>query len=230
MKAQQLQDNTPTEDEIKLAAAQLRKPEGEWGVKTGLRMNEGNEHMNKNALRLLNPVAGDNILEIGMGNGYFVQDIMGANADIRYVGCDYSDIMVEEANRINEAFVQSGRATFVHGDVEKMPFDNHAFNKIFTVNTLYFWENPTLVLTELKRVLTPNGQLMICFRPKYIMAQYPVTQYGFTLYDKTELVALLQDNQLQVTLVDELVEPPQDMWGTEMKRESVVVVCSTPGG
>jgi hypothetical protein len=65
---------------------------------------------------------------------------------------------------------------------------------------------------------------------KHIVAQYSVTNHGFTLYDKTELVALLQEHQLQVTLVDELVEPPQDMWGTEMKRESVVVVCSTPGG
>lgn len=230
MKTQPLQDNTPTEEEIKLAAAQLRKPEGEWGVKTGLRMNEGNEHMNKNALRLLNPVAGDNILEIGMGNGHFVSKILEIDPTIRYVGCDYSDIMVEEANRINEALVQSGRATFVHGDVEQMPFDNHAFNKIFTVNTLYFWENPARVLAELKRVLTPDGQLMICFRPKHIMAQYPVTQYGFTLYDIAELVALLQHNQLKVDMVDELVEPPQDMWGTEMKRESVVVVCSTTGG
>ncbi|MFZ4633892.1 MAG: class I SAM-dependent methyltransferase [Saprospiraceae bacterium] len=230
MKDKHLQDNTPTEEEIKLVAAQLRKPEGEWGVKTGLRMNEGNERMNRNALRVLNPVAGDYILEIGMGNGHFVSEIMEIDPAIRYVGCDYSDIMVEEANRINAAFVLSGRAAFVHGDVEKMPFADHTFNKIFTVNTLYFWENPANVLTELKRVLTPNGQLMIGFRPKHIMAQYPMTNYGFTLYDIAELAALLQHNQLKVDLVDELMEPPQDMWGTEMKRESVVVVCSTPGG
>ncbi|MEO6037032.1 MAG: class I SAM-dependent methyltransferase, partial [Saprospiraceae bacterium] len=131
---------------------------------------------------------------------------------------------VAEAHRLNAEFVQAGRAQFVLADVGKMPFADGSFHKIFTVNTLYFWENPAAVLTELKRVLRQDGQLLLSFRPKIIMAQYPMTKYGFTMYSKEEAVKLFTDNGLEVTAAFEIIEPTTERWGGKLERESVIVM------
>ena len=62
-----------TEEEIKEVAAQLRKPVGENGTEIGKLMNVGNAPMNRHTLAVLNPEPNDSILEVGMGNGFFVR-------------------------------------------------------------------------------------------------------------------------------------------------------------
>ena len=39
-------------------------------------MNLGNKQINLNSYQLLNPKAGERLLEIGMGNGYFIPDLL----------------------------------------------------------------------------------------------------------------------------------------------------------
>src|SRR5690606_36268358 len=105
-----LKKDTMDEEQIKAIAAQLRKPEGEFGKQLGVRMNDSNQYINRNTITTVDPAPGDNILEIGMGNGFFVNEILSADQSIRYTGCDFSEIMVEEASRLNEASVKTGRA------------------------------------------------------------------------------------------------------------------------
>lgn len=64
-----------TEEQLKNIALQLRKPEGDWGIEMGEKMNVGNKFINLHTIDVLNPKANDVILEIGMGNGFFVKDI-----------------------------------------------------------------------------------------------------------------------------------------------------------
>ena len=60
-------------------AAQLKKPEGELGRQVGQMMNKGNEVINKWTNDVLELQPNDNVLEIGMGNGYFVKDVLQAD-------------------------------------------------------------------------------------------------------------------------------------------------------
>jgi ubiquinone/menaquinone biosynthesis C-methylase UbiE len=217
-----------TEEEIMHFAQQLRKPEGGMGIEVGQRMNEGNGPMNLHTLAVLNPQPFDKILEIGMGNGLFVRNILKLDDSIHYTGCDYSETMVKEAVGINKDFIQSGQAEFIQVDITKSPFPDHSFNKIFTINTVYFWEDNAATLKELKRILTPGGELIIAIRPKHNMLQFPVTKYGFTLYAKDEISSLLQVNEFMVKEMTEIVEPPQEVWGQLQSRETLIVK-STPG-
>lgn len=119
----------------------------------GQKMNEANLNMNNCTIKHIDPQANDRILEIGMGNGYFVKDILNVHPSITYSGIDFSPTMLEEANKINQSFVDERRAKFQMANAELMPFEENSFNKIFTINTIYFWENPDKVLIECKRVL-----------------------------------------------------------------------------
>src|SRR6185295_6941180 len=90
-------------------AAQLRQPHGEAGIQTGEWMNRGNVHINMDTLKILDAAAGDDILEVGMGNGFFVHEIVEKHSSIQYTGADFSDIMIKEAERINEAWINKGQ-------------------------------------------------------------------------------------------------------------------------
>lgn len=204
-------------------AAQLRKPEGEMGVQTGERMNKGNKAMNLEAIAQLAVEPNDTILEIGMGNGFFVAQILDVDTSVSYAGVDYSSTMVEEAGKLNGVYVANGQAQFAVALAEDLPFNTNTFTKAFTVNTLYFWEEPKTVLTELHRVLKPGGKLLIAIRPKVEMEKYPFTQYGFTLYSAEDVSELLAANGFVVDRVVEVKEDAVEVNGHTFVPEAVVI-------
>ena len=204
-------------------AAQLRQPGGETGVQTGEWMNRGNVHMNLDTLDILNASANDTILEIGMGNGFFVKEILQKDALVHYTGCDFSEVMVAEAKKLNATWINNGQAKFIFADVISMPFEDASFNKIFTINTIYFWEDTVAILAELKRVLQKNGMLIISLRPKHLMVNYPFTKYGFTLFTKADVVQLLTTNGFTIVQAIEKQEPGFNLNGEIIKMESLII-------
>ena len=211
------------ENSLQQLAAQLRQPHGEAGIQTGEWMNRGNMHINMDTLKVLDAAAGDNILEIGMGNGFFVSKILGKDKSIQYTGADFSDTMIKEAQRINEAWINNGRARFVLSDVASLPFTDNSFNKVFTINTIYFWEDAFKILAEIKRVLQPKGKLTITLRPKRQMKNYPFTKYGFTMFSKEEVEGLLIKNGFAVIRANEIQEPDYELNGEMVKMESLII-------
>ena len=204
-------------------AAQLRQPTGEGGLMTAEMMNKGNAQMNKDALKAVGAEADDRILEIGMGNGYFVKEILNVDPSVRYTGCDFSELMVSEAAKMNAEWVGKEQAAFVFGDVAALPFEGGSFNKIFTVNTIYFWEDVPGAFAELKRVLSPDGKLFLSFMPKYQMEKYPFTQYGFKMYDKEDVEQLLVANGFPVVSAKVNREPDFILDGRALTMENIVV-------
>lgn len=210
------------ENILRFMAQQLRKPEGEVGKQVGVQMNIGNKLMNEWTIEELKAAPGDNILEIGMGNGTFIESILSVDNSIKYTGCDYSGLMIEEASRINDKFVKNGQAKFFHTDADDLPFGDNIFNKIFAINTIYFWEKPSRELAEIKRVLKPGGRFYVTIRPKSVMQVLPFVQYGFIMYSEEELVKLLEANQFRISSVIVKDEPEQESNGQIFKLKTAI--------
>lgn len=151
------------DETLKQIARQLRQPQGEGGVEVGQRMNVGNDLINRRAIAQLAVQPGDRVLELGPGNGFFARDIVGVDASVRYVGCDISSLMVEQASQLNASLIERGQVQFVERTGAELPFPDVSFSKCLTVNTLYFWEDPAAELAEIRRVLMPGGQLIAVF-------------------------------------------------------------------
>lgn len=203
---------------------QLRKPEGEIGREVGRRMNVSNRNINLFAIDALDAQPQDRILEIGMGNGYFVKDIL-CDPSIGYTGCDYSEVMIEEATSINKELVEAGRARFEFGRATELPFPDASFTKVLTVNTIYFWDEPAQVLAEIRRVLVPGGVLCVALRPKLQVAALPFAREGFTGYTAEAAQNLLQAHgfmQVQLLTQD---EPPQEIEGTAYPVHALVLLA-----
>lgn len=194
-------------EDLKERAAQLRKPHGDNGLFIAEKMNEGNEMMCKLTYEKLELGKGHNTLEVGMGNGHFVPYLMSMKSETRYTGFDYSELMVEAAKQKNVQLLASGRVVFQHGSIDSLPFDKNQFDRICTSNTLYFWPNPKANMQALVNVLKPGGMILIAIRPKEIFDKLPVTQYGFTKYENSEVIDLMRVAGL-INISEETVNEP----------------------
>ena len=67
-----------------------------------------------------------------------------------------------------------------------------SFDKIFTVRTIYFWQDVRHILGELYRVLKPNGILNITFSQQESMLQMPSTRFGYGLFDTQKILDFVE--------------------------------------
>ncbi|AQG77884.1 class I SAM-dependent methyltransferase [Spirosoma montaniterrae] len=215
------------EEQLRDVASQLRQPHGDAGVEVGQRMNVGNELIYRRAIRQLAVQPNDRILELGPGNGLFARDLVGVAPSVRYTGCDFSEVMIAQANQLNADLVQSGQVRFVFRSGATLPFDDGSFTKFLTINTLYFWEDPAAELAEIQRVLVPGGHVVLGIRPRSLMEQMPFTAFGFTLYDPEQATELLIANDFTVTSVVVEPEPAQTFFGKSLAMETVLVCAQT---
>jgi ubiquinone/menaquinone biosynthesis C-methylase UbiE len=176
-------------------ASQSRRPKGVIGKLMGKLMNKFNAQMNETTIQLLGIDEDEYVLEIGFGNGKYIAEIIEKVQGTHVFGLDFSDAMVKTATKLNKNSIEQGRVQIAQGEVEKIPFSDGMFDKIFTVNTIYFWSDPILGLQEIKRVLKPGGRLVITFRSKDIMSQRTSDEYDFSLYtpEVEEVETLLKE-------------------------------------
>jgi ubiquinone/menaquinone biosynthesis C-methylase UbiE len=210
-------------DNPKTLAKQLKQPNGKLAVQVGKKMSKDNLSINLNAIEALKVAPNDNILEIGMGNGFFVKDILNHDSSVKYTGCDHSKIMVEEAIRQNNQFVRSGQANFIKASVEKLPFDSNIFDKVFSVHSIYFWNTQELALSEIHRVLKPNGSITLAVRPKSIMEHYAYVKFGFKIFSKDDLTKLLSDSNFREIGSFEKEEYKKEINGEEVKVNTLII-------
>ena len=185
-------------DDLKELAKQLGNPEGEIGIEVANMMNATNIGMTKHAIESLNLDANDVVLELGHGNCGHLPFLMNQADNLKYFGLEISELMQQEAIKSNQSYLKNNSADFRLYNGTEIPFDNESFDKIFTVNTLYFWQNSDFLLNEIYRVLKPNGVSALTFADKSFMEKLPFTPFGFKLYSLRDAEELLQKNHFKI--------------------------------
>ncbi|MEH3115332.1 class I SAM-dependent methyltransferase [Pedobacter terrae] len=215
-----------SEADLKNIAKQLSCPEGEHGVKTGEMMQASNIGMTSSAINALDLQKNETVLEIGAGNGGHIAQLLSQAENLHYFGADISATIIAEAEKINRDLIPAGKVHFKLSDGITLPFDENRFDKIFTVNTIYFWQNPGKYLAEIKRTLKLNGTLVICFADKTFMQTLPFTPYGFKLYEVEEVKELLKNIGFTVVNILSKTEQIKSKTGEQVERKYHVVVAS----
>lgn len=215
------------EIDLRAVAGQLANPSGEFGIEIARRMNESNGAMTEQAIAYTAIVAGDRVLEIGPGNGKFATLVLGCAPDVYYTGVDISDTMIAQATSLNQEGVDLGNVQFELINGVDLPFEDYTFDKVFTVNTLYFWEDPLKNLAEIYRVLKPGGVFCLAFSSKAFMQTLPFTAYGFTLYEPVEVQQLLKEANFQVENDYIRQHPTISAAKQEVMREEVFLLART---
>lgn len=204
-------------------AGQLHCPSGDDGIKTGDQMAQNNSNMIRQTIQSLKIADNDFILEIGPGNGSHLSEILSLNSTVRYNGVDISPTMVSEAVKFNQVFIQLGRADFGLSDGNSLNFEDNVFSKVFSINTLYFWQHPVAYAREILRVLIPGGHLYLTFASRDFMEKLPFTAYNFKLYHVSEVSDILKSAGFDLGNLSTFTENIRSNAGMDVEREFYIL-------
>ena len=212
------------QEELHEIASQLKHPTGEKGIEMANMMHETNINMTRHSFQNLNISAGNVILELGHGNAGHVEFIFEQAKNLKYYGLEMSELMFQEARQINRNFVSQKQAFFSLYDGNVIPFEDAFFDKIFTVNTIYFWQEPEKLLSEIYRILKPNGVFCITFAEESFMKTLPFTQYEFKLYSTEKVERLVQKTLFKMVYKETLTERVKTRTGELVNRDFTTIV------
>ena len=212
------------QEELQAIASQLKHPAGEKGIEMGNMMNETNINMTRHSVQNLHIEPGNTILELGHGNARHVEFIFEQAENIKYYGLEMSELMFQEARQINRNYVSQKQAFFSVYDGNTIPFEDNAFNKVFTVNTIYFWQEPEKLLLEIYRVLQLKGILCITFAEESFMKQLPFTQFEFELYSTEKAENLIEKSPFKIINKETLTEKVKSKTGELVDRAFTTLV------
>ena len=194
-------------------ARQLAQPSGLIGRRFTARwLNKANARMNQLALEQLHVAPGDRILEVGFGGGDLLERILRTNQAESVAGIDLSHDMLRVVSEKLRSHIRDRRLELKCGDIEELPFGEGEFTKLCSVNTIYFWRDPVNALAECRRVLKPQGRLILCFNSKEDMQAWPIHQHGFQLYELAEVESLLRGAGFSSIEVTSAHDPRQGLF------------------
>jgi demethylmenaquinone methyltransferase/2-methoxy-6-polyprenyl-1,4-benzoquinol methylase len=137
----------------------------------------------KKVLQLVTKTNPKTILDIATGTGDLALLMTQTNAE-KIIGLDISAGMLEVGKKKIEARGLSNTIEMLLGDSENMPFEDNSFDAITVAFGVRNFENLEIGLTEILRVLKPNGIFVIL--ETSVPEKTPYKQ-GYNFYTKNIL-------------------------------------------
>ena len=126
-----------------------------------------NRKRNRWVISLLDIKRSDRVLEIGFGPGLAIELISKIALDGFVAGIDHSEVMVRQASKRNAEAIREGRVDLRLGSVSNLPQFDEPFDKIISVNSIQFWDDPVESLKGLWNMLKPGGLIAIALQPRH---------------------------------------------------------------
>jgi SAM-dependent methyltransferase len=158
---------------------QLAQPHGWFAPITAWLLNRGNGDQIQRAIAALELASHHKVLDIGFGGGQGFPTLLRVCSEGKVAGIDPAETMVRRARRIWSREIEAMRLQIEHGSVSSLPWDEGRFDRVMTVNTIYFWEDLEAGLHEVRRALAPGGAFLISVLPPQTLERWGYTGQGF---------------------------------------------------
>lgn len=206
-------------------AKHLANPEGIVGIAVTAGLNKTNASLYAATVAKLAVQEQERVLEIGFGNGHEIERLLSCASSLVYAGIDVSETMVAEATLRNAVPIAKGQVTLHHGSSSALPFPPGSFDKALALNTVYFWENPVVDFSEIRRVLRGGGRLVMGAIAPWSTRNREHFRYGFRLYDAEQLTALCTQAGFGAVAIDILNDQTVSVRGDKITRDYLIVVA-----
>ncbi|MGG1247287.1 class I SAM-dependent methyltransferase [Bacillus spizizenii] len=147
---------------INMLSKKFSKPKGVFGMIAGYIMAAENKTLNQWTIDLLGITRGDNILEVGFGPGYCMEQMLKREKDIHLHGIDVSETMLKLAARR----VKSKEVRLIQGSVETFPLIASFYDKVISVNNYTIWNDKEKGMKQIYQALKPGGKAAITMQPR----------------------------------------------------------------
>ncbi|HKV56184.1 MAG TPA: class I SAM-dependent methyltransferase [Candidatus Binataceae bacterium] len=144
--------------------SQFQNPRGLGGRFAGWTMTWWNAGINAFVSEIVDAGPRDHILEIGFGPGTLLRRLSRNTEQGFIAGVDPSAAMQAQARRRNRHAIERGRMELKSSDIQRIPYPDARFDKVCTVNTIYFWSDPQAAAREVFRVTRGGGRFVLAFR------------------------------------------------------------------
>lgn len=108
-------------------------------------------------LKKLSEIPYHTALDLGCGTGEMMRLILQKNKDKSLYGIDLSEKMLEVAKE-----KLGNHVNLILSDSEQLPFSDSFFDVVYCNDSFHHYPAPDKVLSEVYRVLKPNGIFVMC--------------------------------------------------------------------
>lgn len=133
-------------------------------------LEEGHKDVVEQVIGQLNIAPGEKVLDLGCGNGWATRHIAKINAGVQAIGVDVSPQMIAKADELHSFTI---RARYDLGKFEALDFKDGEFDRVFSMEALYYATDLDASIGELARVLKPGGKADIVIN---LFAESPGTE------------------------------------------------------
>lgn len=130
---------------------------------------QADPYLTERLLHHLQPHNNKLYLDIGCGTGNYTLAL--ARNGFNFVGVEPSEKMLNEAKR------QSRSITWLKGTAEQIPAEDKAFDGIIATLTIHHWTDLKKAFTEVDRVLSDNGRIVLFTSTPEQMKGYWLNHY-----------------------------------------------------
>lgn len=171
------------------------------------------------AVKLLNPMPHEKILDAGTGSGWILPRIAERLDTGTVIGTDISVKMLSIARKRAAASGLAGRIKLKRDDIEDMSFPDECFDAIIATYTLTTVPGPKTMMKECARVLKPGGRMVI------LDTGPPTSGGGWPLYlYMRATAALVGYTHINRKLADYI--PPELAIVKEQRHLATIVYCT----
>jgi SAM-dependent methyltransferase len=140
---------------------QFQRPTGKQGRTIAALMNKGHYELTTWGLTHVTIKPNFTILDVGFGGGKTINRLAERIPQGKVYGIDYSSDMVEYAKKVNKKYVENGKVELREASADDTGFTTDMFDLVTACETYYFWPSLPAAFQEIKRVLKPNGRLLM---------------------------------------------------------------------
>lgn len=152
----------------RLLRAQFGCPTGLLGSVAGAIMARTPSNLDRIGwtLSLLDVGPRDRVLEVGFGPGVAIELMSKIVTDGFVAGIDHSPEMLRHATKRNAEAIERGRISLSRASASEPPAFDKPFDKIMTINSIHFWNDPVECLRKLRKLLRPGGLIAVTLQPR----------------------------------------------------------------
>jgi len=157
-----------------------------------------NRSPNALAIEALDVGDTDHVLEIGFGPGCALKLLAKLARRGHVTGIDASPTMFTQARSRNWRAILRGNMDLLTGSNDRLPLADHSIDRILAVNVAYFFGSKGLALAEMRRVLKPDGKLVV-----YVTSEKSMRNWKFAsakthrIFDESKLRDLFEKSGFQ---------------------------------